>query len=151
MSEPSRQRGFSMIGLLLTVAIIGIISVTALQEYKSVLPSMRPGGGNATGFGTETAKLHMKQLHQMETLYFSIHRSYATWDQLVSDGEIQRGYSNKGAGKGTPFIPNYDIDIQVNETGFVITATPNLSAGAVVDAPSFKIDQDGYLEEVPPK
>lgn len=97
------------------------------------------------------SRAQLMQLHRMEMLYFNLHRSYATWDQLVKDGLIARGYTNLAQGKGSPFIPYYDIDIQVKPDGFIITATPNFPSGAAPGSPILRIDEDGVIEEVPSK
>jgi len=146
-----REEGLSLIGLLLTVAIIGVVLVLSLQTYKPVLQSFETGGGSAASFKLDISRAQMQKLYQMELLYYTLHRSYATWDQLVADGQIAQGYTNRAQGRGTPFIPYFDIDIQVSPNGFVITATPSFAAGAPPGTPVLKIDQEGNLVEVPSK
>jgi Tfp pilus assembly protein PilE len=145
------QRGFTFLGILIAVAIVGILMVMSLQNYQPVMQSMRPGGGSRPGLGLTTAKAHLTQLHQAEIMYYNVHRSYATWAQLVQDSEIPHGYSDKAKGKGTPFIPNYNIDIQITEAGFNITASPDIAAGAEPGSPTLRIDQEGNVEEVSSK
>lgn len=151
MGGPRNHRGFSLIGLLLSVAIVGILLVMALQTYQPALQSFETGKTAGESFGLTSARLQMRQLYAAEVMYFNIHRTYGSWQQLQQDGMIQRGYSNRAQGGGTPFIPHYDIDIQADATGFVITATPNPAAGAVEGAPILRIDQGGELEEIAPK
>jgi Tfp pilus assembly protein PilE len=151
MGKIHPQRGFSFLGILIAVAIVGILMVMSIQNYQPVMSSMRPGGGSRPGLGLTTAKAHLTQLHQAEFMYYNVHKSYATWAELVQDGEIQHGYSDKAKGKGTPFIPNYNIDIQITEEGFTITASPDLAAGAEPGSPTLKIDQEGIVEEVASK
>ncbi len=149
MVRQHRQRGFSLIGLLLAVSIMGIMLVMALDTYQPTLQSFEGGLGNRPSFRLNISRMQIRRLHQSEVIYFSLHRSYATWDQLVADGEIQRGYTNRAMGPGTPYMPYFDIDIQVTGTGFVITATPNVVAGALEGTPILRMDQSGNLEEVP--
>jgi Tfp pilus assembly protein PilE len=149
MRGSRNQGGFSLIGLLLTVAIVGILLVISLQNYQPTLQSFQTGTPGQSSFKLDISRAQMQQLHRAEVMYYNIHRSYATWAQLVSDGEIARGYSDKAQGPGTPFIPYYDIDIQVTENSFVITASPSVPAGAPPGTTALRIDQDGTLEEVP--
>jgi prepilin-type N-terminal cleavage/methylation domain-containing protein len=145
-----RQNGFSLIGLLVTVAIVGVLLAMSLQNYQPVLQNFQTGTPGQASFKLDISREQLRQLQRAELMYFNVHNSYATWEQLVSDGEIARGY-NKNAIQhpGTPFIPYYDINIEITETGFVITATPSIPAGAPPGTATLKIDQDGNLEEVP--
>jgi len=142
-------RGFSLIGLVIAMAIVGILLVYALQNYQPVLTSFEKGTGDRPSFRADISKDQVRKLQQAEMMYFDIHRTFATWDQLMKDGEIARGYSNRAKGPGTPFIPFYDINIEITENGFIITAAPNFAAGAVEHSPTWKIDQDGNFQEVP--
>jgi prepilin-type N-terminal cleavage/methylation domain-containing protein len=143
------QHGFSLIGMLLAVAIIGVLLVMALNTYQPVLNSFEQGTGDRPSFRMNISRTELQNLHRAEVMYEQLHHSYATWDQLVSDGMIPRGYTNRATGRGTPFMPYYDIDIQVFNTGFVITATPSMAAGAPEGTPILRIDQEGVIEEVP--
>lgn len=149
MGCPLPERGFSLIGILVSVVIVGILMTLALQTYQPVLTSFETGMGDRPSFRLDISRAQMKRLHQAEMVYFQVHRKYATWDELIRDGQIQRGYSNRAQGPGTPFMPCYDIDIRLTGRGFVITATPDLSAGAAEGTPVLRIDQSGALEEVP--
>jgi len=146
-----RQQGYSLIGLLLTVAIVGILIVLSLKTDLSTLRGFQTGYGSGSSFKLNIASAQLRSLGQAEVMYYNVHRSYGTWEQLVSDGEIQRGYIKTAQGRGTPFIPYYDIDIKVTASGFVITASPNLAAGAVAGSSTLRIDETGSLEEVPTK
>ncbi len=148
MKKRGAERGFSLIGLLLSVVIVGILLVMALQTYQPVLTSFQTGTGSPGSVGMNLTRVRMHNLHQAEMIYYSLHRSYGTWDELVRDGQIARGYSPHALGAGTPFVPCHDIDIQVSHNGFVITATPNTAAGAPEGSPILRIDQEGLLEEV---
>ena len=148
MNRSNAQRGFSFIGLLLTLAIIGVLFALSFNSYKPALQSFDQGMGSQPSFRLNISRNQMKQLHTAEIMYFQIHRSYATWEQLIADGQIPRGYSNRAQGSGTPYIPYHDINVQISNTGFVITATPNTAAGASEGSPILRIDQSGNLEEV---
>ncbi|HDS31077.1 MAG TPA: hypothetical protein ENN67_08550 [Firmicutes bacterium] len=149
MNGKNFNRGFSLVGVLLAVAIVGVLLVLALDYYQPTLSGFQEGRGDRPSFRANISKTQMQNLHRAELMYFAIHRTYATWDELISDGQIPRGYTNRAMGRGTPYMPYYDIDIHVTETGFIITATPNMGAGAPEGTPILRIDQSGQLEEVP--
>ena len=41
-----RQAGFTFLGILISVAIVGILMVMSMQSYGPVMKGMEPGGGN---------------------------------------------------------------------------------------------------------
>jgi Tfp pilus assembly protein PilE len=148
MKTCAGQRGFSLIGLLLSAVIVSILLVMALQTYQPVLTGMQSGTGPVNSVGMNMSRVRMRGLAQAEAMYYAVHREYGTWDQLVADGQIQQGYSPHATGSGTPFVPCHDIEIQVTRNGFVITATPNTEAGAPEGSPVLRLDQTGRIEEV---
>ena len=148
MRNATGERGFSLIGILISATIVCILMVISLQTYGPALQSANTGTGT-NALGMNLSKTRVRQLHTAEQMYHSLHRSYATWEQLVQDGQVARGYSRNAQGPGTPFVPGHDVEIEVTGNGFVITATPNPDAGAAEGSPILRIDKSGRLEEVP--
>ena len=148
MTHPLGERGFSLIGLLMTVVIVCILLTMSLQTYSPIMQGANSGTGTSP-LSMDLSKTRIREVFTAEQLYYSLHRSYATWPELVRDGQIPGGYTNKAQGAGTPFVPGHDVEIEVTQHGFVVTATPNAAAGALPGSPILKIDQDGKLEEVP--
>ncbi len=145
-----RERGFSLIGLLLSVTIVSILLVVALQSYGPVMQGANTGTGK-NALGMEMTKVRLRGVYQAEAIYYSLHKKYGTWAELVRDGQIPRGYSDRAMGAGTPFVPGHDIEIKLTPTGFVVIASPNPSAGALEGSPILRIDETGRLEEVQPE
>jgi len=148
MRNPMRERGFSLIGILISAVIVCILFTMSMQTYGPILQSGSSGTGT-NALGMNMTKTRVRQLYTAEQMYHTIHRSYATWAELVRDGQISRGYTSNTQGGGTPFVPGHDVEIELTTNGFVITATPNPDAGAAEGAPVYRIDQSGRLEEVP--
>ena len=150
MRNTNGERGFSLIGILISAVIVMILVMMSLQTYGPVLQGAGGGGGGGgatNALGMNMAKTRVRQLFTAEQTYHTLHRSYATWEQLVSDGQIPRGYVREVQGRGTPFVPGHDVEIELTDSGFVITATPDPDAAR--KTPILKIDQSGQLEEVP--
>jgi len=148
MNRRGAERGFSLIGLLISAVIVSILLMMALQTYQPILTEFSTGTGPTGSVGMNLSKVRLRNLHQAEAMYFAIHQSYATWDQLVRDGQIPRGYTPNALGPGTPFVPCHDIAIRIMRNGFVITATPNTEAGAPEGSSILRVDQTGTITEV---
>jgi type II secretory pathway pseudopilin PulG len=144
-----RQRGFSLIGLLMSVAIVCILTVMFFNMSGSLTYS-GSGNGNVNALGLDLTKQGLRQLQMAEISYYSTHNSYATYGELVQSGMIPRNFTNRALGAGTPIALHYDVDIEVFDNGFKITATPNHEAGAGPDSPILTIDLSGFVEEVRP-
>ncbi len=147
MMSSGKEKGFSLIGLLIACVIVVILMTMALQTYGPTLQAVNKGD-NTNALGMNISRMRLRQLHQAEMTYHSIHRSYATWAELVRDGQIPRGYTDTARAGGRPWVPGHDVEIEVTSSGFTITATPNLQAGLPEDAPILVINQSGRLEEV---
>ncbi|HEX9743999.1 MAG TPA: prepilin-type N-terminal cleavage/methylation domain-containing protein [bacterium] len=145
MSTAQRQRGFTLIGLLISVVIVGILMVMALQSYSGIPQQMTSGNGGSMGFSL--ARSRMQQIATSETTYYSIHRRYGTWEELIADGQISQGYTTR-AGR-SPFVPGHDLSLELTSTGFTAIATPNVHFGAAEGSPILKITESGHLEEIP--
>jgi len=147
MIRTGKEKGFSLIGLLVACVIVVILMMMALRTYGPTLQAVN-SGDNTNALGMNISRMRMSQLHQAEMTYYSIHRSYATWAELVRDGQIPRGYTDRAGAGSPPWVPGHDVEIEVTSSGFTITATPNPQAGMPDDAVILRIDQSGRLEEV---
>lgn len=143
------QKGFSLIGLLMSVAIVCILTVMFFNMSGSINYT-GSGNGNTNALGMDMTKAGMRQLHLAEISYHSTRGSYATFPELVQSGLIPRNFTNRAMGAGTPIVTNYDVEIEVFDNGFKITATPNPEAGAGPNSPILTIDLSGSVQEVQP-
>jgi Tfp pilus assembly protein PilE len=145
----TRQTGFSLIGLLMSVAIVCILTVM-LFNMSGSLNYAGSSNGNNNGLGMDMTKAGMRQLHMAEISYFSARHTYATFADLVQANLISRNFTNRAMGAGTPIVLHYDVEIEVLNDGFKITATPNHEAGAGPNSPILTVDLSGRVEEVYP-
>jgi type IV pilus assembly protein PilE len=117
------QRGFTLVELMITVAIVGILAAIAYPSYRSqVVRSTR----------TE-AKVPLEQLALALEKCFTRYMTYnncaaaqAAANTMTSDGHYQLGIAN------------------ITATTFTVTATPlGPQAQADLECAVFSIDQDG--------
>ena len=149
MGYSTRQRGFTLIGLLLSVAIVCILTVMFFNLSGSIVYTGSSNGNN-NAMGMDMTKAGMRQLHLAEISYHSTHHSYATFADLVQAGLIPQNFTNRAIGGGTPIVLHYDVEIEVFSNNFKITATPNHEAGAGPNSPVLTVDLSGHVEEVQP-
>jgi len=147
------QRGFSFLGLLLALVIVLILTVTFMKTVGIGGYTLTgEGGPNYDAMGIDRAKLRMRNLAQIETTYWNIHKRFGTWPELHQDMPELRGYTNRAVGgNATPYVPGYDFDIEASSDSFTITATPSPEAGMPEGASILRITENGRLEEVQPE
>ena len=104
--ERNRQRGFTLIELMIAVVIIGILLAVALPAYQDYVIS-----GNRTA-----AQAQMMDIANRQQQYLLANRSYASKTQLESSGyalpsEVSRSYSytiTLGSGSVPSFTITFD-------------------------------------------
>jgi prepilin-type N-terminal cleavage/methylation domain-containing protein len=83
MRSPLRRRGFTLIEILVSVAIIGILAALAVPAWAAAAAKARQ---------TE-AKAGLKAIHALETAYFAENGEYGT---LVAIGFVNEGSARYG-------------------------------------------------------
>jgi prepilin-type N-terminal cleavage/methylation domain-containing protein len=118
MQNNRRRRGFSLIELLIVIAIILILAMIAVPKVNKQLMSAR-----------ETAAIQeIKTIHQAETQYYSTFGKYA--DSLVALGPPASGAAGPAAADLIPKgladgkIGGYIFTVANSPTGYAVNANP---------------------------
>src|ERR687883_884856 len=98
----NKQRGFSLIELMIVIAIIGILIGVGIPAYQAI-----------TRAGNEAAAIKTLQtLAVNERLYFKQHQgnAYGTFDQLIADVNLDKKFAGDA-----PLVSGYIFKITLKE------------------------------------
>jgi|GEM_PF-6369421 len=153
---PHRFRGFTMVSMLIVVAIIGILFVIQFKSMQQTKTKVfQPGGGSssviAPSAGNATTINSLKQLHLMQMAYYQRYNKYATFEELLADGSIPTGYAaREDEKKGIAFVRYYDLEFSASAEHYIIIAFPNSEAATAFpddNLPAYRIDETGEVKE----
>ncbi len=136
--KAKREGGFTLIELMVTVAIVGVLSAVAYPAYKSYIASARRANAQAL----------MLEVANRQVQYMSYARTYST--DLSSTGinmpssSAANGYTctSSGGCADANFAVTTAVDTSTTPISFTITATP-VSTGCCSTDSNFTLNSAG--------
>src|SRR5438876_10822757 len=114
---PRRERGFTLIGLMIVIAIIGILIGAAVIGFKA-----------AQKAGNEAATLQdLKTIAAIEIQYFNTHnRAFGTFEQLIKDVGLDTRFSgNPPVADGYIFTLKVTPKSPSSPSSYTLNAAPH--------------------------
>lgn len=144
----------SLLNILITVVIIAILVIWQLQGLQQAKRQFDPGltpSGQQSGFSVANVQNQMRQIHLMQLAYHQRYGKYATWEELVSDGSVPKGYVlREDEEQGVAYIRGFNLKLHATKDSYLLLAFPNSESAKMHPdeyIPSYRIDQTGEFRE----
>lgn len=148
LKKGGRNEGFTLVELMVVVAIIGILSVVAIPNFKQYQAKSK----------TSEAKIQLSGMYTAMSAFYSDNDVYATclrymgYDPSSDNSRYYTvGFSATFYGSGVPgpctaATGNIHQYAAKNGTGGSTSVVGNLSASAVAVTNAFTLEANGYIE-----
>ena len=118
----SAERGFSLIELMIVIAIIGILIAVGVTGWKAAVRSANEAAAIKT----------LKTIAEQQMLYYNAHQrsSFGTFDEMLKEGLLDTRFAGT-----TPVVDGYVYVMRVipksttSQPGFAVNADPQVTDG----------------------
>lgn len=130
------QRGFSLIELMIVIAIIGILIAVGVTGWKAAVKAANEAAAIKT----------LRTIAEQQMLYYNSHQrsSFGTFDEMLKETLLDSRYAG-----GTPVVEGYVFTMRIipkstsSQAGFAVNADPQVTEGVGATGKNhFYLDSD---------